>query len=158
MLTKMKEVYFSLGSNMGDRVETINKALTLMKEKFEKKSGKKISRTEVSSMYETDPWGFESENKFINCAAMFETDLKCRDILEICKDIEKELGRDITTPKYDENGRRIYKSRPIDIDILLYGDEKIEEPGLKVPHERMWERDFVMTPLKEIYGELNTNI
>lgn len=154
----MKKVYFSLGSNLGDREETINTALSLMKERIEEKEGKKIKNPEVSSMYETEPWGFESENKFINCAAMFETDMKCRELLEICKEIEKELGRDITEPRYDEKGKRIYKSRPIDIDILLYGDEQIDEPGLKVPHERMWERDFVMTPLKEIYGEINTNI
>lgn len=153
----MKKVYFSLGSNLGDREETINTALSLMKERIEEKEGKKIKNPEVSSMYETEPWGFESENKFINCAAMFETDTKCRELLEICKEIEKELGRNITEPRYDEKGKRIYKSRPIDIDILLYGDEKIDEPGLKVPHERMWERDFVMTPLKEICTEEELN-
>lgn len=153
----MKKVYFSLGSNLGNREETINTALSLMKERFEEKEGKRINSPEVSSMYETEPWGFESENKFINCAAMFETEINCRGILEICKEIEKELGRNITEPRYDEKGKRIYKSRPIDIDILLYGDEKIDEPGLKVPHERMWERDFVMTPLKEICTEEELN-
>lgn len=150
----MKKVYFSLGSNMGNREENISKALSLMKEKFEKNGGKKIKDPKVSSMYETEPWGFKSDDKFINCTAMFEIDIKCREILEICKEIEKELGRDITEPRYDEEGNRIYKSRAIDIDILLYGDEKIDEPGLKVPHERMWERDFVMTPLREIYNDV----
>lgn len=87
----MKKVYFSLGSNMGNREENISKALSLMKEKFEKNGGKKIKDPKVSSMYETEPWGFKSDDKFINCTAMFEIDIKCREILEICKEIEKEL-------------------------------------------------------------------
>ena len=70
-------------------------------------------------------------------------------ILEICKDIEARLGR-TGQPQYDENGERIYTSRPIDIDILLFGDHRIDCPELTVPHKLMYERDFVMIPLNEI--------
>ena len=74
-------------------------------------------------------------------------------ILEICKDIERRLGR-TGRPQYDENGGRIYTSRPIDIDILLFGDNMIDCPELTVPHRLMYERDFVMIPLREINNKL----
>ena len=70
-------------------------------------------------------------------------------ILETCKDIERKLGR-TGEPEYDADGKRIYSSRPIDIDILLFGNHKIDCQELTVPHKLMYERDFVMTPLKEI--------
>ena len=73
-------------------------------------------------------------------------------ILEICKDIERKMGR-TEPPKYDEKGERIYASRPIDIDILLLGDNKIDCPELTVPHRLMYEREFVMIPLREIAGQ-----
>ena len=73
-------------------------------------------------------------------------------ILEICKDIEKRLGR-VGEPEYDAEGKRIFKSRPIDIDILLFGDSRIDCPELTVPHKLMYERDFVMVPLREIAGQ-----
>ena len=111
----------------------------------------------VSSLLETEPWGFESNEKFINAAVMYELRLRKGYnpeaeglmILEICKDIEGRLGR-TGKPQYDENGTRIYTSRPIDIDILLFGDHKIDCPELTVPHKLMYERDFVMIPLNEI--------
>ena len=111
----------------------------------------------VSSLLETDPWGFESLDKFMNAAVMYELDLpkgynpeaEGLMILEICKDIESRLGR-TGKPQYDEEGKRIYASRPIDIDILLFGDERIDCPELTVPHKLMYERDFVMIPLNEI--------
>ena len=74
-------------------------------------------------------------------------------ILEICKDIERRLGR-IGEPEYDDKGERIYRNRPIDIDILLFGDNKIDCPELTVPHKLMCERDFVMVPLNEIKYKL----
>ena len=111
----------------------------------------------VSSLLETEPWGFESDEKFINAAAMYELRLRKGYnpeaeglmILEICKDIEKRLGR-AGKPQYNEKGERIYTSRPIDIDILLLGDNNIDCEELTVPHKLMYEREFVMIPLKEI--------
>mgnify|MGYP003290845973 FL=1 len=74
-------------------------------------------------------------------------------ILEICKDIERRLGR-TGKPQYDEKGERIYSDRPIDIDILLLGNDRIDCPELTVPHKLMYERDFVMIPLREINDKL----
>ena len=118
----------------------------------------------VSSLLETEPWGFESDEKFLNAAVMYE--LKLRKgynpeaeglmILEICKDIERKLGR-TGMPQYDEKGDRIYTSRPIDIDILLLGNHKIDCPELTVPHKLMHERDFVMVPLREIAGQASND-
>ena len=113
--------------------------------------------TAVSSLLETEPWGFESEDKFLNAAVRYQLRLRKGYnpeaeglmILEICKDIERKLGR-TGKPQYDERGERIYTDRPIDIDILLFGDNKIDCEELTVPHKLMYERDFVMIPLNEI--------
>ena len=117
--------------------------------------------TAVSSLLETEPWGFESEDKFLNAAVRYQLRLRKGYnpeaeglmILEICKDIERKLGR-TGKPQYDERGERIYTDRPIDIDILLFGDNKIDCEELTVPHKHMYERDFVMIPLKEINNKL----
>ena len=146
------DLYLSLGSNQGDRVHNMENALSLLN--IELKTPYKA----VSSFIETEPWGFESEDKFLNAVVHYELNLprgynpeaEGLMVLEICKDIERRLGR-VGHPEYDENGERIYASRPIDIDILLFGDNKIDCPELTVPHKLMNERDFVMIPLKEIY-------
>ena len=114
--------------------------------------------TAVSSLLETEPWGFESEDKFLNAAVRYQLRLRKGYnpeaeglmILEICKDIERRLGR-TGKPQYDERGERIYTDRPIDIDILLFGENKIDCEELTVPHKHMYERDFVMIPLNEIH-------
>ena len=115
----------------------------------------------VSSFIETEPWGFESDEGFVNAAVLYELDLmkgynpeaEGLMILETCKDIERRLGR-TGEPQYDERGERIYTDRTIDIDILLFGDNKIDCKELTVPHKLMYERDFVMVPLKEINDKL----
>ena len=145
------DLYLSLGSNQGDRVQNIENALSLLN--IELGTPYKA----VSSMMETEPWGFEADEKFINAAVRYELELpkgynaeaEGLMILEICKDIERRLGR-TGAPQYDEKGERIYTSRPIDIDILLLGDNNINCPELTVPHKLMYERDFVMIPLNEI--------
>ena len=98
----------------------------------------------VSSFIETEPWGFQSEHPFLNAACMVLTTLSPEQCLAETQKIERELGR--TTKS--KNG--IYHDRPIDIDLLLYGDLKVSTPKLTLPHPRMYERDFVMIPLKEI--------
>ena len=145
------DLYLSLGSNQGDRVDNIEKALSLLN--IELKTPYKA----LSSLMETEPWGFESNEKFINAAVLYQLHLpkgynpeaEGLMILEICKDIERRLGR-TGGPVYDEKGERVYSSRPIDIDILLLGDRRIDCEELTVPHRLMWERDFVMKPLREI--------
>ena len=145
------ELYLSLGSNMGDRRQNLEHALSMLNIEL----GKPYKA--LSSFIETEPWGFESQESFLNAAVLYELELpkaynpeaEALMILEICKDIERKLGR-TGTPQYDERGERIYASRPIDIDILLFGDHKIDCDELTIPHTLMYERDFVMIPLKEI--------
>ena len=136
---------------MGDRAANIENAVSLLN--IELKTPYKA----ISSLLETEPWGFESEQKFLNAAVHYQLQLKegynpeaeGLMILEICKDIERRLGREMSV-EYNEAGERVYHNRPIDIDILLFGDHKIDCPELTVPHKLMHERDFVMIPLKEI--------
>ena len=145
------ELYLSLGSNQGDREWNIETALSLLN--IELKTPYKA----VSSIYETEPWGFDSSAKFLNVAVLYELELpkgynpeaEGLMILEACKEIERKLGR-IGGPEYDERGDRGYHDRPIDIDILLLGDNIIDCEELTVPHKLMYERDFVMKPLSEI--------
>ena len=100
--------------------------------------------TSLSSFIETEPWGFESQNSFLNCVVAFRTTLPPMELLGTTEKIERELGR---TAK--SNGG-VYHDRIIDIDILLYGNEIINTERLTVPHPLMHERDFVLTPLCEI--------
>ena len=153
------ELYLSLGSNQGDRRQNIEAAISMLN--IELKTPYKA----VSSFIETEPWGFESKDRFINAAVMYELRLKKGYnpeaeglmVLEICKDIERRLGR-TGEPQYDAEGKRIYTSRPIDIDILLFGDDRIDCEELTVPHKLMYERDFVMIPLREIAGQAGDDV
>ncbi len=152
---KKVELYLGLGSNQGNRELNIEHAVSMLNVEL------KTPYKAISSFIETDPWGFESQQKFINAVVLYELDLpegynpeaEGLMILEICKDIERRMGR-AGGPQYDERGERIYSDRPIDIDILLFGDNKIDCPELTVPHKLMYERDFVMIPLKEINDKL----
>ena len=150
---KKVRLYLSLGSNQGNREQNIEYAISMLN--IELKTPYKA----VSSLIETEPWGFDSDEKFLNAVVMYEVllpegynaEAEGLMILEKCKEIERKLGR-TGNPQYDEAGKRIYSSRPIDIDILLLGDERIDCDELTVPHKMMWERDFVMVPLREIAG------
>lgn len=129
--------YLSLGSNLGDRHATMQSAILLL--------GKQAGTVDrVSSAIETEPWGFESANKFLNMCVRIITTLSPEQLLATSKDIELQLGR--TTKSV--NGQ--YHDRPIDIDILTYDDLHINTPSLTLPHPHMHERDFVMIPLREI--------
>lgn len=129
--------YLSLGSNLGDRHATMQSAILLL--------GKQAGTVDrVSSAIETEPWGFESANKFLNMCVRITTTLSPEQLLTTTKDIEQQLGRTIKSV----NGQ--YHDRPIDIDILTYDDLHINTPSLTLPHPHMHERDFVMIPLREI--------
>ncbi|MCQ2350945.1 MAG: 2-amino-4-hydroxy-6-hydroxymethyldihydropteridine diphosphokinase [Paludibacteraceae bacterium] len=131
------KVYLSLGTNIGDRHANIDKALSLIRER--------VGYIEaVSSIIETEPIGFLSPNKFLNCAICVITALSPSDLLYTTQDIERSMGR--TTKSV--NG--VYSDRIIDIDILLYNDIKISTHELKIPHPHMQEREFVIKPLSEI--------
>ena len=147
---KEHKVYLGLGSNLGDKAEHIQKAVSLIGERV----GTVLRQ---SSLIETEPWGFESENKFLNGVILVETTLTPRQLLKTTQKIERELGKKKThaTKRSQDSSlftlhSSLYKDRPIDIDILLYDDLTIDEPDLKIPHPLMQQRDFVMIPLKEI--------
>ena len=132
-----EELYLSLGSNLGDRAENLCRAIALI--------GERVGAVQrVSSFIETEPWGFESKNRFLNAAVMVLTTLSPEECLKATQQIERELGR----KSKSRNGN--YHDRPIDIDLLLYGDLKLSTPKLTIPYPRMQERDFVMIPLREI--------
>lgn len=133
----MHTVYLSLGSNLGDRKATMRRAIGLLNER----AG---SVDRQSSFIETEPWGFESTNKFLNMCVRLLTTLSPEQLLMATKQIERELGR---TQK-SVNGQ--YHDRPIDIDILMYDDVQIDSNDLTLPHPHMQEREFVMIPLREI--------
>ena len=128
-----KRVYLSLGSNVGDRPANLRDAIHKLKA-----AGTVGS---VSSFYETEPVGVTEQPWFLNCVVALETDSQPRDLLERVLKIEAAMGR-----------RRVRDKGPrtIDIDILLYGNQIIDEPGLKIPHPAMHERRFVLEPLVEI--------
>ena len=135
-------LYFSLGSNLGDRQRNLERALELMDAAF----GRHYLR--VSPFLETEAWGFEGE-PFLNCAVVYELEDEPERVLRRCKRIERRMGRR-GRPEYDAEGKRIYRSRIIDIDILLYGDRTVDTPSLAIPHPRMGERAFVQDTLKFI--------
>lgn len=133
-------VYLSLGTNLGDKRKNIAEAI--------KNIGELVGDVvRQSALYETEPWGFRSDNRFVNAAVCVDTQLSPRRLLEVTQRIEREMGRTLKS----DGGE--YHDRIIDIDILLYGDLHIDEPDLKIPHPLMHERDFVMTPLNEIIEE-----
>lgn len=134
----MHRVFLGLGSNLGDRETTLRQAIRLIGERV----GQVVRQ---SSLIETEPWGFESENRFLNSVILCETERTPRQVLKATQKIERELGRQEKTVLLST-----YKDRPIDIDILLYDDLTVDEPDLKIPHPLMHERDFVMIPYLEI--------
>lgn len=138
----MEKVFFSLGSNIGDRESNLRMALEKMNEAF----GRRFEA--VSSFIETESWGFIGDN-FINCAVMYMLEEEPEVVLARCKAIERGMGRN-EVREYDADGRRVYHSRIIDIDILLFGDRNIRTDNLTVPHPLMGERDFVRRTLQEI--------
>ena len=135
---KENKVFIGIGTNVGDRGQNIENAL------FE--INKIASIKKKSSTHETKPVGYKNQGDFFNMAIEIETQLKPIDLIIKLQEIEHKMGR----VRNIKNGPRI-----IDLDILTYGDEIINEPDLIIPHPRMLERDFVMKPLKEITDDFN---
>ena len=146
------QVYLGLGTNLGDRASNILRAIQLIGERV----GTVVRQ---SSLIETEPWGFESPNKFLNAVILCETERTPREVLRLTQKIERDMGRrkktslnsirNATLSKRELSSLN-YSDRPIDIDIQLYDDITVAEPDLKIPHPLMYERDFVMIPLEEI--------
>ena len=150
----MTDLYLSLGSNLGDREANIKAALTALNRSY----GRYVKLSEI---IETEPVGFNSANKFLNCCVRYRVRrwcddkwLNCVHILSRLKEIERRLGRDVPRQydalEYDASGTRIYHDRPIDIDILFFGSYRGGDSLVTVPHPRIAERDFVLIPLRQI--------
>jgi len=131
----MTIAYLGLGSNIGERQEYLNKAIILLD------NNEQIIVQKVSSFYDTEPVGYAEQDNFLNAVVEIKTTLEPLELIRVCQQIEAELGR-VRTIRWGP--------RTIDIDILLYGKQEINEEDLIIPHPRMYERDFVMKPLKEL--------
>ena len=132
----MVTTYIAMGSNVGDRTGFCRRGVAALEET----QGIKIET--VSGLYETSPVGGPPQRSFINLAVRAFTDLEARELLGVCKEVERRLGRGPNDARW---GPRV-----MDLDILLFGDEKLSEPGMKIPHPRIRERRFVLVPLLEI--------
>jgi 2-amino-4-hydroxy-6-hydroxymethyldihydropteridine diphosphokinase len=132
--------YVGLGANLGDREGAIRRALQLIA------AAPGVDVVATSSLSETDPVGYLDQPRFVNAAAAVETSLGPRELLDVLLGIERELGRTRSGPRFGP--------RTIDLDVLLFGDEVVDEPGLSVPHPRLHERRFALEPLAELDPEL----
>jgi 2-amino-4-hydroxy-6-hydroxymethyldihydropteridine diphosphokinase len=131
------EVYLGLGANTGDRRANLEKALGLL--------GERLCIDMVSSVYETEPVGYEDQPPFLNAVCCVTTDIGPLQLLSLVKGIEATMGR---VPNFTDG------PRPIDIDIIIYGKLVMVDPELTIPHPRMGERAFVLVPLAEIAPDL----
>lgn len=136
-----RKVYLGLGTNSGNKKENLTRAI-------ENLSLALGLPTAFSTFIESEPWGFESENSFLNCVVAFDTHLSPTELLDTTEEIERRLGR---TSK-SHNGQ--YSDRTIDIDILFYGNEVINSDRLTIPHPLLHLRNFVLRPLHEIAPQL----
>jgi len=127
--------YVGLGANLGDREATIRAAAAL------------LGARRLSTIVETEPWGLEDQPRFLNAVAELETGLEPRELLERLLGLERQLGRERTGPRWGP--------RTIDLDLLVFGDRVVAEPGLTVPHPLLHERLFVLRPLAELAPALD---
>lgn len=145
-------LYLSLGSNLGDRRKNIIDAIASLDNAL----GLKCHCSEI---IETEPWGGAEGGEFLNCAIRYDipqagqnSELFCKSVLATAKSIETLLGR-TGAPEFGEDGKRIYRARPIDIDIIFYGNNIVRTSELIIPHALAAERDFVMTPIRQIASD-----
>ena len=139
----MHTVYLSLGTNLGDKERNLLLAIAEI--------GRRIgSVTAQSAFLVTEPWGFESPNSFLNAAIKVETELEPLTLLKVTQQIERNMGRTRKSTVNCQLSTVNYHDRIIDIDILLYDDLHIKTQQLTIPHPHMYERDFVLIPLREI--------
>ena len=132
----MARAYIGLGSNLGDRERTLRNALEMLGDE------PGVEVVGVSAFRETEPVGVVEQPRFVNAAAALETEVGARKLLDVLLDLERRLGR-------VRDGRR-WGPRVVDLDLLLYGDEMWDEPGIRVPHPHLHERRFALEPLADI--------
>ena len=130
----MTVAYVGLGSNLGDREATVRRAAEL------------IGARRLSKLYETEPWGLVDQPRFVNAVAEVDTPLDASGLLHELLEVERQLGRERIGPRWGP--------RTIDLDLLLFGEDELDEPGLIVPHPHLHERLFVLEPLADLDPEL----
>lgn len=135
----MTEIYLGIGGNLGNRLENIEKTITLVSQKI-------ATPSKVSSIYMSEPWGFEHVKYFTNAVLLIQTDLSPEEVLKRTCEIESEMKRVRST-----SGK--YQGRTMDIDILFYGEQIINTTDLIIPHPRLEDRFFVLLPIKEISAD-----
>ena len=133
----MQRAYVGLGSNLGDREQTLRAALAALA------AHPALEVVAVSSLIDTEPVGYTAQPRFLNGVAALETGLSARELLELLLEVERRFGR--SREDVPPQG-----PRTLDLDLLVYGTDEIEEPGLRVPHPRLHERGFVLEPLAEV--------
>ena len=133
----MAIAYLCLGSNIGDKVGYVQQAVKMLT------ATGMVTIVRSSALYETEPWGNKDLDWFVNAVIEVKTKLSPRELLDLCKNTEIQMGR--KNVKSDK-----YEARIIDIDILFYGDLIVDEPDLKIPHEHLHERAFALVPLLEL--------
>jgi 2-amino-4-hydroxy-6-hydroxymethyldihydropteridine diphosphokinase len=134
----MRDIYLSLGSNIGDRAQNISSAILALP-----LHGARVAKQ--SALYETEPVEMQAQDWFLNCVVEIETNLQPQELMDVLLKIERSMGRERLVPK----GPRI-----IDIDILLFGPTVVKESQLEIPHQRMASRRFVLVPFAEIASEV----
>ncbi len=138
-LSATSKVIAGLGSNLGDRFDALKRAMELIREE----AGE---ITAASSVWETEPWGFDADEQFLNMVIVIRTSLEPARLIQLFRSIEGRLGR-------KKSGGGKYESRIIDLDILFWDDRVISLPGLEVPHPKLHTRRFVLEPLQEVAPE-----
>lgn len=134
------DVFLSLGSNLGDRLRNLQGAVSKLS------SHPHLTVVSISPVYRTEPLYDPEQADFFNCAVRLKTDLKPRELLQACLNIEQQMGRKRDVKKYS--------SRLIDLDIIFYGNQRVSSTDLTVPHPRYAERNFVLVPLSDIAPDL----
>lgn len=137
-MRKENLVILSLGSNIENRKAFLGQAISALNEQFQ-------TKMKESSIYETEPWGFDARLSFLNCCVSFKSSKKPKEILQITQFIEQKTGR--IKKKLKKN----YQSRTLDIDILFIGDFKFKDEILEIPHPHLYSRNFVLKPLLELF-------
>lgn len=136
----MAIVYLSLGSNKGDRIGYVQQAASLLG------ADEKITIVRTSAFYETEPWNMNTQTWFVNAVVEVKTSYTPEELLEVCQRIEKQLGREAKT-------NTNYEDRTIDIDILFYNKDVIQEDNLTIPHKYMHLRAFTLVPMMELNAD-----
>ena len=133
----MQRAYVGLGSNLGDREQTLRGAVGALA------AHPAVEVVAVSSLVDTEPVGYTAQPRFLNGVAVLDTELAASELLELLLEVERSFGR-------SRDGVPPQGPRTLDLDLLLYGEVEIDEPGLRVPHPRLHERGFVLEPLAEV--------